>query len=180
VLVDDRERSSRQVGDTPEAGSSVRVSMALMGNSRHVVQPEGARGAPPLRHLRSSIGVPEVLREIVVRWRDGAREPSGAPRELKEIPPARRREAIRAYLFSNPSNGRATLSEIVSESDAIFLDRVEHGPDNISEGGFDVRLAAFLASHPEVLPPNPQTLSSGTVVTEGQDIASPSSANPIP
>jgi hypothetical protein len=91
-----------------------------------------------------------------------------------------RAEAIRAYLFNNPSTGRATLSEIVSPSDAIFLDRVEHGPDNLSESSFDTRLAAFLAAHPEVQAPDPQNLSSGTLVFDQQDIAPPSSANPTP
>ena len=44
-----------------------------------------------------------------------------------------RAEAVRAYLFNNPSSGRTTLSELLSESDLILLDRVEHGPDQVSE-----------------------------------------------
>jgi hypothetical protein len=59
----------------------VGASRVVMSNSVHAAQQAEARAAPPLRHLRSSIGVPKVLRKIVIRRRDCARDRSGATRE---------------------------------------------------------------------------------------------------
>jgi hypothetical protein len=91
-----------------------------------------------------------------------------------------RAEAVRAYLFNNPSTGRATLSSLLATSDLVLLDRVEHGPDQTSTTSFDDQLAGFLDGHPELVPPNPASPDGGGGISHSQDTAVPASANPIP
>jgi hypothetical protein len=93
-----------------------------------------------------------------------------------------RAEAVRAYLFNNPSTGRATLSSLLATTDLVLLDRVEHGPDQTTTTSFDDQLAGFLDGHPELVPSNPVTSpdAGGPISPVTQDIAPPASENPTP
>src|SRR5262249_53758456 len=58
--------------------------------------------------------------------------------------------AVHHYLYIHGPTGRATVSALLSPDQQIFMDRI----DMVSPfGSYDTRLAAYLALHPEVVPP---------------------------
>lgn len=78
--------------------------------------------------------------------------------------PARgvRAEAIRAFLFNfqaeadgGVDQARSILAQYVREGESIFIDRPNHLPGDSSRL-FNLKLAAYLKQHPELVPPQPE------------------------
>jgi hypothetical protein len=61
-----------------------------------------------------------------------------------------RARAVYDYLFVHGADGRATVAALLPPDQQILLDRF-----NTQRGPYNARLAAYLAKHPEVLPPPP-------------------------
>jgi hypothetical protein len=61
-----------------------------------------------------------------------------------------RARIVHDYLWIHGPGGRETISAILSTDQQILLDRMEVG----GRQPFDTRLAAYLALHPEVIPPS--------------------------
>jgi len=66
-----------------------------------------------------------------------------------------RSEAVLTYLYNRGDNvdRRRLLSQYIRPGEAILMDRVVRQPED-SNATFDAKLSAFLALHPEVMPPN--------------------------
>ncbi len=67
-----------------------------------------------------------------------------------------RAEAVRAYLWNHEGSSAAkeTLRQFARQGEEILLERVPRVPGEQAET-FNAKLAAFLAAHPEVVPPPP-------------------------
>jgi len=98
-----------------------------------------AKAIDGLAYLHNESGDAEVLRAV-------ASHPSRIVRA----------EAISAYLWNhqNSAESRAALARSVRRGEEIFLDRVRREPGENKES-FNRRLKAYLAAHPELVPPAP-------------------------
>jgi hypothetical protein len=67
-----------------------------------------------------------------------------------------RAEAVRAFLFNNPEHGQHILSRLIRPDERPLLQRVEHVLPTDRPGDFNKRLAAFLATNPQLVPPDPR------------------------
>ncbi|HRI38184.1 MAG TPA: hypothetical protein PLO50_06475 [Nitrospira sp.] len=70
-----------------------------------------------------------------------------------------RAEAINAYLWNHGDSpeARIRLSQYVRKDERILIDRVRRTTGETAES-FNRKLDAFLKQHPEVIPPQPETL----------------------
>jgi hypothetical protein len=71
-----------------------------------------------------------------------------------------RAEAINAYLWNHGDSAEAkrTLAAIVRSDETIFVDRVRRAPGETA-ATFNLKLEAFLKTHPEVIAPKPELSS---------------------
>jgi len=74
-----------------------------------------------------------------------------------------RAEAINAYLWNHGDSDEARkfLAQFVRKDEQIYLDRVRRNTGENAQA-FNSRLAAFLQKHPQVMPPRPEKLRTGS------------------
>jgi hypothetical protein len=85
-----------------------------------------------------------------------------------------RAEAIDAYLWNHGDSeeARQTLRGHVRQGEEIFLERIRRVEGQSGEE-FNQKLAAYLQAHPELIPPDPQRVSSGAVEKPEANAVSP-------
>ncbi|HEX9390349.1 MAG TPA: hypothetical protein VF928_03440 [Usitatibacteraceae bacterium] len=80
-----------------------------------------------------------------------------------------RAEAIAAYLWNHryDARSREVLKSVVRKDELIFLDRLVKQAEEPKES-FNRKLAAYLKSHPELMPPGPRKADAKPRTTVGQ------------